>query len=411
MPPTTRTRTGKLPTKVLPPSHDIEDIEDIEDVEETEDIEIIKRIDDGEIDLDGPTLIDPTPQPERFVFETFTTFKSKNHLRDGLSLVRHLGGGKYEIVSLQHSNPDIMGSEEVGDYLRSEPKRLELFNEAKEGFEVSKVNIEQAADSANLKIFRFLKLPAELRLRVYDFTVKADVPLRYKATDGKTQTKLALNIRGVNKQINRESSSIFFRNTFRIQEARKHLAMYRTYQAISPSLREVTFEWWAWAIKDKNALELIGTFPNVKIFNLVVTQFCVNRDFFANSQRRQYLHQDVDGIDNFKRTNGFDALMALRGFEKVNVISSKMHSPDREVSLKEMLRFEKFLNEHLTAPRVVRTKPKPKDVVGALKGVKGVKDVAGGALKRKRRTQNMADDGDESEDLNYKPSQSRRRAR
>jgi hypothetical protein len=145
MPVTTRTRTGKLPVKALTLSQSFSDIEEVEEV---------KGTDDSDLDLDGPTLIEQAPQeapprPDRFVFETFATFKSKHHLRDGLSLVRHLGGGKYEVINLQYVDPDIMGSEEVGNYLRSDPKRMEAFSQAKEGFTNSKLSIEQAANSAS----------------------------------------------------------------------------------------------------------------------------------------------------------------------------------------------------------------------------------------------------------------------
>jgi hypothetical protein len=164
MPVTTRTRTGKLParaTSVL--QQQFFDVEESEEVEEGEEVEIVaeeqqpeevKDSGDGYTNLDESTLVEQTPAPERtppdrFVFETFTTFKSKSHLRDGLNLIRHLGGGKYEIVNLQHVAHDIMGSEEVGNHLRDNPKRLELFEQAKEGFANSKLNIEQAAHSAS----------------------------------------------------------------------------------------------------------------------------------------------------------------------------------------------------------------------------------------------------------------------
>jgi hypothetical protein len=156
MPVTTRTRTGKLPVQAVQISQSFSDIEEVEETQElAEELELeeTKHI-DGYTNLDDSTLIKQPPasaraDPERFVFETFATFKSKSHLRDGLNLVRHVGGGKYEIVNLQYASPDVMGSEEVGNYLRDDPKRLELFEQAREGFGNSKSNIEQAANSAS----------------------------------------------------------------------------------------------------------------------------------------------------------------------------------------------------------------------------------------------------------------------
>jgi hypothetical protein len=171
MPVTTRTRTGKLPVRVSPILQHFSEIDDEilprengneitvkeeenKTVAKDEETEEVKDSSHGYTSLDGSTLIEQAAAPERsppksFLFKTFTTFKSKSHLRDGLNLVRHLGGGRYEIVNLHHVSPNVMGSEDVGHYLRDDPKRLELFDQAKEGFANSKLSIEQAAHSAS----------------------------------------------------------------------------------------------------------------------------------------------------------------------------------------------------------------------------------------------------------------------
>jgi hypothetical protein len=208
-----------------------------------------------------------------------------------------------------------------------------------------------------LEIFRFLKLPTELRLRVYDFTIKAKGTLRYKNDDSDKKSWLALNLRGVNKQVNQETTSIFLRNNFRILDPHRNPAMSLVYEAIGPRLREVTFEWWAWAIKDNQTLAMIRNFAQLKIFNLVITRYCVNRQL--HGQRRQYTHQNVDCIKKFSKSNGFDAIMTLRGLERVNVSNSKglIAADANEVSHVEISRFEIFLNEHLTMPRAPAARP------------------------------------------------------
>jgi hypothetical protein len=191
--------------------------------------------------------------------------------------------------------------------------------------------------------------------------MKAKGKLRYKKDDLVNKNSwLALNLRGVNKQINQETQHIFLKNNFRIIESTRNHPMYDVYMAIGPILREVTFEWWGYANKDTNAFLMISNFKQLKIFNLIITKYCVHRTNPLHSQRRQYTYQAVPNIEQFSRSNGFDALMTIRGLEKVNVTSSErvdIAVGRSEVSLREIDHFEAFLNQHLTLPRRVVTAP------------------------------------------------------
>jgi hypothetical protein len=213
-----------------------------------------------------------------------------------------------------------------------------------------------------LEIFRFLKLPIELRLHVYDYTIKAKHKLHYKKDNEVNKDSwLALNLRGVNKQINQETHNIFLKNNFRITDSVKNWTMYQVHMAIAPIIRVITFEWWAWANKDPQALFTMRSFVQLKVLNLIITKFCIQKPTLQ-SQRRQYQYQGRNDIMKFSRSNGFDALVALRGLEKVNVSNStnKDTAADRsDISLREIDQFAAFLNECLTQPKLVEKPAEP----------------------------------------------------
>lgn len=145
MAPKTRTQTGKLPAKPLLLSQPAE-------VEKEELLEELIQEDDDALDLvsddDEQALVAPM-DPKNFVSEAFETFESKQYLRDGLCVIRHLGGRKYELVNLQHVDNDVMGSEEVGAYIRSDPERLGTLEGVRETWNTSRLNFVQATNSAS----------------------------------------------------------------------------------------------------------------------------------------------------------------------------------------------------------------------------------------------------------------------
>jgi hypothetical protein len=86
--------------------------------------------------------------PPKPVFQTFT---ADIELQEGLSIIRDIGGGKYEIVSLKTVLIRQMGSEEVGRTIRSVPEQLALLDMGKAEWSNAKLKCEQAVRSASKK--------------------------------------------------------------------------------------------------------------------------------------------------------------------------------------------------------------------------------------------------------------------
>jgi ATPase subunit of ABC transporter with duplicated ATPase domains len=94
-------------------------------------------------------VIEEAPRP---VFETFETDVT---LQDGLSIVRSLGGGKYEIINLMHVDPDAITSAETGAVIKADKKLLKAMDIDDLEWQVAKFKVNQAVGSAS----KFVPLP------------------------------------------------------------------------------------------------------------------------------------------------------------------------------------------------------------------------------------------------------------
>lgn len=81
----------------------------------------------------------------RAIFETFTT---KKKLAPGLCIVRPLGGGKYELVNLDHVDQETFSSEETGNMLKDDGDRLVALAQ-QVNWDASKFKVQQAVASAS----------------------------------------------------------------------------------------------------------------------------------------------------------------------------------------------------------------------------------------------------------------------
>ena len=88
-------------------------------------------------------IVAENPHP---AFETFTADIT---LQEGLSIVRSLGGGKYEIVNLKHVDPDLISSEETGRMIKEDPERLRNIGLDDKDWELAKFKCGQAVSSAS----------------------------------------------------------------------------------------------------------------------------------------------------------------------------------------------------------------------------------------------------------------------
>lgn len=208
----------------------------------------------------------------------------------------------------------------------------------------------------DLRIFRLLKLPIELRLRIYDLTVCSNQTLYIGSWQYSPERILAgVQLRGTCRQIYDETRSLFWRNSFRINGVCEKIKP--LLPLLTDNLRELTWDWWAFKIKDVTTLRMINGFKQLKIFHLRLTKYCVYSDPMilpGGFTRVNYLHQSEPAVARFRRTNGFDELLSLRGLELVTVLNH--HSGDIRVasgdlSGEELNAFELFLNKQLTQPR------------------------------------------------------------
>jgi hypothetical protein len=197
-----------------------------------------------------------------------------------------------------------------------------------------------------MEIFRFQKLPVELRYRIYDFTLLSSKPLHATPNPDK---KLGFALLRTCRQIYEEASPFFYRNNFKIVDPIKSLK--GSWDVLRQNIKEVTFEWWGFALKDPATLRALAKCPKLKLLNINLTQYCVGGD--TRHHKRQYQHQDKDSIKKFSRTQGFDALAEFRGLEKVTVSNptGPFTAPAKEVSNEEIAALEAFLMKTLTKPK------------------------------------------------------------
>ncbi|KAF4624850.1 hypothetical protein G7Y89_g13321 [Cudoniella acicularis] len=348
--PVTRSRSGKLPVK------------------SSKNLSISS--DEDDFDMEESSII---VNPEKPVFQTIQT---DANLPSGLCLMRKLDDGKMEIIDFSQIPFYRMGSEEIGQAIKLVPGRLELFENALK--ELKSIESKIGQGFATDKIFRFLKLPIELRNMVYTILVKSSstVHLRY----GHGPTDLTLAIRATCRQIYDEASPIFYRNNFRFYEVPKDPLAIISFEKLGVNMREVTFEWWAFVQKDKHALRMIGSFPKLEILHIVITRWCVGD---LRRPRRQRLHQNDNSISKFSKTAGFDEIASIRGLKKVTVSFSTTNGPFRgSVSDAQLRTFEDFLNRELT-------QPKPKLQPAA------AKRRSAGATKSKKSKRSRANDDED----------------
>lgn len=76
----------------------------------------------------------------------FTTFLSKTVLEGGLSLIRSLGGDKYELINLSTVPRDVISSKETSALIHSDPAR-----------EAAIINSGEDVESALLKLIMALR--------------------------------------------------------------------------------------------------------------------------------------------------------------------------------------------------------------------------------------------------------------
>jgi hypothetical protein len=197
------------------------------------------------------------------------------------------------------------------------------------------------------QIFRLMKLPLELRYRIYDFAVISERLLRVtNATDNSNIIGLAL-LR-TSRQLRRECTPFLWKNNFKINEVVKNFIPHR--DQIAKNVQEITFEWWGFAKKDVATLTFFGQCKQLKTLHIKITQWAVDNKQYHH---RQFKFQDETSIKRFNKTNGFDVLVAIRGLQKVTVQNAASQFAAKDLTQAELDAFAAFLTRELCQPKPV----------------------------------------------------------
>ena len=179
---------------------------------------------------------------------------------------------------------------------------------------------------------------------MYRLVIKASKPLHISGEPDKT---LGFALMRTCRQIYEETLPFFYGNTFSISDISPKLKV--MLPDLQKKLREVTFEWWGYKIKDPATLRMFLELSNLKVLHIRITKYCAP-DVADPYARRQWQYQGDDTIKKFNKTNGFDNLVQLRGLDRVTVRKSAF-PPAENVSDQEMADFEAFLMRVLTQPK------------------------------------------------------------
>ncbi|TVY68928.1 hypothetical protein LSUE1_G004834 [Lachnellula suecica] len=340
--------TGKLPPPVRTINYNEDDEESDNEIES-----LNAAVEPEEPEEAEEAVIVAPPKP---IFETFST---KTKLQSGICVVRELGGGKFELVNLSQVNLQSFSSEEIGRQIQKTPELLSLLDISKEDWRQLQLKSHQAVASAKFDLFRFLKLPIELRYRIYDFTIVASKPIRqirYPALHD--HHTMAFALAATCKQIHEETRKFFFRNNFRI-DTNKEFKLIESY--ILQNVREVTVGWWGFSKKDPATFEMLSSqCPNLKVLNLSITEYVI--DIPAGHHKYQRLYRNTPETKKFRTSNGFDALVGIRGLDRINVTLGTAFMIHKIISKEELDAFESFLN-------TIMTQPKPEPITPVRKAV------------------------------------------
>jgi len=186
-----------------------------------------------------------------------------------------------------------------------------------------------------------LKLPIELRYRIYEFSLIAATPL-YQRT--KESIALGTGLLRSCRQVYEECINFFYNNNFVLHDTGKKFDLFK--EKLGNNLQEVTVQWWGSQRRDPAIFKYLTGCPKLKILHLVTTNWVIN----ATHQKTQTEYQDDNTIRKFSRTNGFDNLVQIRGLRMVTVRHINDNLVEAEVTKEELNVFEAFLMGKLTLP-------------------------------------------------------------
>jgi hypothetical protein len=139
----TRTKTGKLPTKVVR-----DDVVSDYESPPASPMRTAPAIAIESAPESAPELVEPKPIVLKKSAPVFQTIKSNKKIQGGLAIVRDLGGGKYEIISLKNVDQEAFSSKETGVLIKANDARRAAINLGKDDWEAAAFKCAMAVGSA-----------------------------------------------------------------------------------------------------------------------------------------------------------------------------------------------------------------------------------------------------------------------
>lgn len=183
----------------------------------------------------------------------------------------------------------------------------------------------ELTNSTDRDIFRLDRLPPELRIKIYEFSLLGSNDLHHASRDEKepeaSKAKtLGLSLMQTGRWVYNECRPIFYQNFFHVSSYNlKHLA--KIQPALAQNLQNVTFSWWGFAQKDPKVFMFLMKI-DFKVLNLLVTRYVCE---VQHHTRQRYYQSDPRGHP-FNGANGWDALVQLRGLKKITVRRDPKHA-------------------------------------------------------------------------------------
>ncbi|KAF5878577.1 putative swi snf and rsc complexes subunit arp9 protein [Botrytis fragariae] len=310
-----------------------------------------------------------TPQPEAAksivtnpvdrIYKTVTL--ENNDIEDGLWMMRRLGNGKYEAVNLNDAAFEDICSEENEARMASSPKSVEVFKASQKSIKDVSLKLDRAIFTASGKVFRFKKLPIELRYKIYEYALISETGLHpgYASCNSFKLPGVALGLLASCRSINAECTQFLWKNTFDLNACSiKRLREVK--DTLIQNARNFKYEWsgsGSGQSKDMLILGILASCEHIDTLHLILWGSCVDGRRAWYNRKPQHMYQNDPTVpavvQKFNKSNGFDKLFSLHDLKKVIVTKHWTFTDGsgfNTLTDVELKAFEKFLNDKLTTP-------------------------------------------------------------
>ncbi|KAF7915882.1 uncharacterized protein EAE98_010962 [Botrytis deweyae] len=287
-----------------------------------------------------------------------TVILESNDIEDGLWMMRRLGNGKYEAVNLNDAAFEDICSEENEARMASSPESVEVFKASQKSIKDVSLKLDRAIFTASGKVFRFKKLPIELRYKIYEYALISETGLRpgYASCNSFKLPGVALGLLASCRSINAECMQFLWKNTFDLNACSiKRLREVK--DILIQNARNFKYEWsgsGSGQSKDMLILGMLASCEHIDTLHLVLWGSCVDGRRTWYNRKPQHMYQNDPTVpavvQKFSRSNGFDKLVSLHDLKKVIVTKHWTFTDASGLTDVEFKAFEKFLNDKLTTP-------------------------------------------------------------